>query len=123
MTETLTKKQKQVLDHIEEFIKEHGFAPSYREIAEHFDLSSVATVHEHVRTLEDKGYIKVREGEARAIEITSDGGIEYSDQKLELPLAGLITAGEPIEAVEDGSKNVVLPEIIINSAQECFALR
>ena len=51
----LTKKQKQILDFITQFIQSYEYAPSYREIAEHFGLSSTATIHEHVKALEDKG--------------------------------------------------------------------
>ncbi|MDP3964672.1 MAG: winged helix-turn-helix transcriptional regulator, partial [bacterium] len=70
MTEPLTKKQKEILDFIVEFMKVNEYAPSYREIGEHLGLSSPATVAEHVRSLEDKGYLKLQEGRARSLELT-----------------------------------------------------
>ncbi|EKD49485.1 MAG: hypothetical protein ACD_63C00125G0003 [uncultured bacterium] len=117
---TLTKKQRQIFDYIEEFMKSAGFAPSYREIAEHFGLSSVATVHDHIKSLEDKGYISISEGSARSIEIL-DGHFMFRDHTLELPLAGLIAAGEPIEAIEGNEKITVPPDLV--RGEKCFALQ
>ncbi len=117
---SLTKKQKQILDYIEEFVKEFGYAPSYREIGEHFGLTSPATIFQHIKSLEDKGYIKVKTGEARSIEIIEDGTISYNERTIELPLAGLITAGEPIEAIEE-SETISIPSEM-KPIGECFAL-
>lgn len=102
-TATLTKKQRHIFDYITEFIKTNRYSPSYQEIADYFRLSSKATVYEHVRTLEDKGYIKVADHKARAMEIMNVDEAEFphSLAAIELPLVGLITAGEPIEAIEE----------------------
>ena len=54
----LTKRQKQILDYIKKYIKENGYAPSLEEIRRHFKLSSVATIHQHIETLKEKGYLK-----------------------------------------------------------------
>ncbi len=94
----LTKKQKEILDFISQFIQTNDYAPSYREIADYFGLSSTATVHEHVKALEDKGLISTSHNAARSLELTT---IQRFGQAIELPLVGLITAGEPIEAVEN----------------------
>lgn len=94
----LTKKQKEILDFISQFIQTNDYAPSYREIADYFGLSSTATVHEHVKALEDKGLISTSHNAARSLELTT---IQRFGQSIELPLVGLITAGEPIEAVEN----------------------
>jgi len=114
MSKGLTKKQREIFDFIVGFMEEHGFAPSYREIAEYFDLASVSTVHDHVRALASKGYLKTSEGEARAIEI-----MEFEDSKENsgvraLPLYGLIAAGEPIEALADTEK-VMVPQTMLGS--------
>ncbi|KKP90707.1 MAG: LexA repressor [Parcubacteria group bacterium GW2011_GWA2_36_10] len=94
----LTKKQKEILDFISQFIQTNDYAPSYREIADYFGLSSTATVHEHVKALEDKGLISTSHNAARSLELTT---IQRFGQAIELPLVGLITAGEPIEAIEN----------------------
>ncbi len=101
----LTKKQKQILDYVTEFIQLNGYAPSYREIAEYFGLSSTATVHDHIRALEDKGLITSTHNAARSLELVS-----YRFGKaIELPLVGLIAAGEPIEAIEQ-NETISVPQ-------------
>lgn len=92
----LTKRQKQVLDFIKNFISEHGYSPSLEEISQNFDLSSLATAHKHVSNLAAKGVIKRGWNRSRSIELLDD----EVRQVRELPLLGLIAAGKPIEAVE-----------------------
>ena len=65
----LTKRQKEILDYIDGFIAEQGYAPSFEEIAESFGYSSLATVHEHLSNLERKGYIRKSYNESRSIEM------------------------------------------------------
>ena len=85
----LTKRQKEILDYIESFIDEQGYAPSFEEIAESFGYSSLATVHEHLSNLERKGYIRKSYNESRSIELVrSDTGtpeIAVSYTNLTLP--------------------------------------
>jgi len=99
MPKDLTKKQKEILNFIVEYIKEHDYAPSFREIGEEFNLSSPATVHKHVEALRQKGMLKSGFNEARSLELTSK--VWKLGKSVELPLLGLIQAGQPIEAVED----------------------
>lgn len=94
----LTKKQKEVLDFIIEYIDDRGYAPSYRDIGEELGLSSPSTVHSHVQGLSEKGYLKVTD-EARSIELTNK--VRRTKPAIQLPLLGLIAAGQPIEAIED----------------------
>ncbi len=58
MGDNITKRQRQILDFINDFSGEHGYSPSYREIGEHFGLSSTATIHAHVSALQKKGLVK-----------------------------------------------------------------
>ncbi len=118
MTEPLTKKQKEVLDFVTEFIKINEYSPSYRELADHLGLSSPATIHEHIKSLEDKGYLKVPAGRARALELTRTNRFRKA---IELPLAGLITAGEPIEAVEE-RETISVPADIVRD-ENSFVLK
>ncbi|MFA6130904.1 MAG: transcriptional repressor LexA [Patescibacteria group bacterium] len=109
----LTKKQREVLNCIEQFIREHGYTPSYREIAKSMGLASPSTVHEHVQALCEKGVINTGEdGAARSIELTEV--TELSSMSIILPLAGLITAGEPIEAVEENEAIAVPTDFVVN---------
>ncbi len=112
---TLTKKQAEIFAFIRSHKAEHGYAPSYREIAEHFDLSSPATVHQHVQSLVEKGVITVGEdGEARSIEvIVQEKPAAFA---VMLPLAGLITAGAPIEAVEQNETMAVPTNFVVDGS-------
>ena len=93
----ITKRQKQILDYIRSYIDKNGFAPSLGEIKRHFRLSSFSSVHYLVDQLREKGYLKKENFKARAIEIPKSSKID----EVELPLLGLIAAGEPIEAIEN----------------------
>ncbi len=65
----LTKRQSEILNYLQEHIRERGYAPSFEEIAEQFNFQSVARVHEHLTNLELKGYIHRTHNESRAIEV------------------------------------------------------
>ncbi len=87
---TLTKKQAEVLAYIRQHVEDHGYAPSYREIAEHFNLSSPATIHQYVKTLTEKGYLSnAEDGSARSLEVLKPE--KTFPFAIELPLVGLIT--------------------------------
>lgn len=93
--ETLTKRQKQILDYIEQFIDQNGYAPSYREIGEFFGLSSVSTIAEHIDSLANKGFLQKDANEARSLQLTPT----WDEQSFEIPLMGSIAAGSPIQAI------------------------
>jgi repressor LexA len=113
----LTKKQKEILDFITQFIQTNSYAPSYREIAEYFGYSSTATVHEHIKSLEDKGLITSSHNAARSLEV-----VEHRFGKaIELPLAGLITAGSPIEAIETND-TIAVPQNLVKD-ENSFVLK
>lgn len=105
----LTKRQKEILDHIGAFIEERGYAPSFEEIAEHFGYSSLATVHEHLSNLERKGYIRKSYNESRSVELVSQ---ESTAPAIELPLLGAVAAGLPIEVMEERETLAVPPDMI-----------
>jgi repressor LexA len=101
----LTKRQKEVLDFLVSFETKHGYAPSFEEIGKGLKLTSLATVHKHITTLERKGFIRRGYNQSRSIEIlqlprsVKEQVIERRVQ--ELPLVGRIAAGRPLEALED----------------------
>jgi repressor LexA len=120
MGDNLTKRQRQVLDFITEFTRSKGYAPSYREIGENFNLSSPATVHAHIQALKQKGLLKNSFNEARSIEIINTNVNWLAS--LELPLVGLITAGEPIEAIEE-KEAISVPADFVNDSANSYVLR
>lgn len=115
----LTPKQKQILDFIEKFTKDNDYAPSYREIAENFGFSSVATVAEHVENLKIKGYLTNDEGyrSLRVVGVEVEPGSVFSGN---VPLLGAIQAGKPIEAIRT-SETLEIPRDMMSN--NVFALK
>ena len=119
MGNNLTKRQRQILDFINDFSLKNGYSPSYREIGEEFGLSSVATIHAHVSALEKKGLVKKSHNEARSIELINNT-VNWAEA-VELPLAGLITAGEPIEAIET-KETIAIPASFVTDNVNSYVL-
>lgn len=118
----LTPKQRAILDFITEFIEENNYSPSYREIAEHFNLSSPATIAEHVEALKSKGYLRDNISGSRALQLIDE--TEQSESGLleeaVIPLMGLIAAGSPIEAIRT-NETIDIPRDM--AGKQVFALR
>jgi repressor LexA len=100
----LTKRQKEVLDYIADFIDEHGYSPSYEELAQGLKLASLATVHKHVEGLESRHYLRRGFNQSRSIEVAPKYLSERRKAKQpgppsEVQLLGRIAAGKPVEAV------------------------
>ena len=114
----LTKRQKEILDYLQEFIQQHGYAPSLEEIGRRFSLSSLATVHKHLTNLQEKGFIRRAWNRSRSVELvpTRVGG-----RAMELPLLGYVAAGHPIEAVA-GSETISVPDTLIGK-RDSYVLR
>jgi repressor LexA len=106
---TLTKRQKEILDFIEEGIRENGYAPTLEEIGTRFGLRSLATVHKHVANLEAKGLVRRKWNHSRAIELVAN---RRKVRAVELPLLGRVAAGHPIEAIE-GNDCIEVPESLV----------
>jgi len=114
----LTRRQRQVLEVIREFIERNGFSPSLEEIGEELGLSSVATVHKHVSLLVEKGFVQRTWNQNRSIELTN------SDRPatVRLPLSGTIAAGLPIEAVTT-NETLCVPADMVHDPEISYALR
>ena len=115
----LTRKQKQILDYLQAYTAENGYAPSYEEIAQNFGYGSLATVHEHIENLRRKGYIRKGYNESRSVEVVPP---ETTTAAIELPLLGLVAAGVPIEAIED-RETLSVPEDMLRRGGRNFVLR
>ncbi|HEY6467724.1 MAG TPA: transcriptional repressor LexA [Candidatus Acidoferrales bacterium] len=101
----LTKRQKEVLNYLVGFINKNGYSPSFEEIAHALKLTSLATVHKHLSTLEKKNFIRRGYNQSRSIEVIQlpkPVREEILDRHVvELPLRGRIAAGRPLEAIEE----------------------
>lgn len=110
----LTLKQKRVLKFIWEKIKSENIPPTIREIGSHFNFSSTGTVRDYLSSLAEKGYIRLKQGQARAIELVNE-------RIFQIPIIGKVRAGPPELAFEDIDGYVNLDNFLFN--QEVFALR
>ena len=120
----LTKKQGEVLKFVKEFMVSHGYPPTVREIDEALGLSSPATTHYHLKGLEEKGYIRKNGSKNRAIELLVDNEYAKKNEEIvEVPLLGKITAGNPIEAIENPGEYFSLPAYLIPKQKEVFTLK
>ena len=112
MAEPLTKRQKEVLDYVTQFIELHGYAPSYREIAAHFNYGSVATVAEHIESLVAKGMLQKGDNEARSIQLVRADHIDHTPA-MSLPILGLVAAGQPIETLGLHPETLEVPSFMV----------
>lgn len=115
----LTKRQKEILDFLEGFLAENGYAPSFEEIARHFGYTSLATVHEHLENLKQKGYIRKSYNASRSLELVPSGSTAAA---VELPLLGSVAAGYPIETIQD-NESLAVPEELLGRGGEHYVLR
>jgi repressor LexA len=115
----LTKRQRQILEYLQTHISEHGYAPSFEEIAERFGFQSLATVHEHLTNLEKKGYIHRSYNESRSIEVQPPRGTASAS---EVPLLGKVAAGMPIESLMH-DETVAVPDGMLPRRGPNYALR
>jgi len=104
-----TDKREKILSFLREFTTENGYAPSIREIMQAVGLNSTATVHYHLKSLNESGEISIDGGKNRAITLQQPKGV---------PIIGLVTAGQPILAVEN-----IEGYLPWEADDDCFALR
>lgn len=125
MAITLYKRQKQILDFIAQYIQRNGYSPTLQDIANAIGVSSLATVHEHLETMEKKGVIKRRDGSVRGIEILDPTIADKSAQlaTIELPVLGFIAAGAPIEPHTDPNATLRVSAGLTSGKKRAFVLQ
>lgn len=122
--EKLTDRQEHILQIIKKLIATNGYPPTVREIGEQANLHSPATIHFHLKKLEEKGYIKKGNSKNRTIEVlVPNEYLEKDENVIEVPLLGKVTAGTPIEAIETPNEFFALPANIVNNKKEVFTLK
>lgn len=127
----LSDRQRDILDFLSEFILRNGYPPSVREIGDAVGLSSSSTVHSHLNSLENKGYIKRDPSSARAISLIAQedagagagsaagaAGAADAHRRLprtvvELPLVGRVAAGIPTLADQNIEDSLLMPKQIV----------
>ncbi|EOT47695.1 MULTISPECIES: transcriptional repressor LexA [Enterococcus] len=122
MARRTESRQLEVLKFIHTKVVEKGYPPTVREIGAAVQLSSTSTVHGHLARLEKKGYIQRDPTKPRAIELTTKGLEVLDIAPTQIPLLGVVTAGEPILAVEDASDFFPLPPDFLHEQSQLFML-
>lgn len=120
--QALYPRQKQVLAFIEKYIADNGYAPTLTMIQDFLGVHSLSTVHEHLIKLEEKGFLR-RSDRGRKIELMLTQG-SFAGSIINVPLVGLITAGQPIDTIEEVGEYLTLPsELVGNKNVYCLKVR
>ena len=123
----LTKKQKELLVYLTDFIGKNQISPSFEEMKEAVNLKSKSGIHRLITSLEQRGFIKRLKHRARAMEITKslDSFIDLNSNNnvLNIPLIGSIAAGDPIEAINNADEFIPVPNTIVSSKYKYFGLK
>ena len=115
---SLTPRQREILEYIRHFLLERGYAPSIPEIGRAFSLTSTATIHKHLKALEERGAIRRMRGRQRFVELA---GETAGRGTVKLAVTGILSAGEPIQVVAD-AESVEVPEGLVPKTR-CYALK
>ncbi len=118
----LTKRQSELLDFVQEFIKTRRYSPSYREIMDHFHFSSLGTVYRHIKVLKRKGVLSGEKYGGRSIHLAEVTKPMNSHGELELPFIGHISAGLPLETFPQSQK-LAVPDFLVQAPDRTYALR
>lgn len=122
--DSLSHKQNEILIFIKKFMAENKFSPSVRDICKGVNLNSPATVHVHLTNLINKGIIKRNPKNNRLIELMVPNEFETNvDSVINVPLLGKVTAGNPIEAIENPDEYFSLPSEMVPTGKNIFTLR
>lgn len=122
MALVIYSRQRQILDFLRQYIQSKGFAPKLKEIAQAIGVSSLATVHEHLASLERKGLIKRKFGKARSLEIVGED-VNFSQEGIEVPILGFIAAGSPIEPYTDPNASITIPSEFVSGKKRTYVLQ
>lgn len=122
MAVVIYKRQRQILDFIKQHISTTGSAPTLRQIANALHVNSLATVHEHLQTLEAKGLIKREHGKTRSIELLDD---KFNPEKksVTVPILGFIAAGAPLEPITDPNASIDIAPSFASGGKRIYVLQ
>src|SRR5918994_2748009 len=122
-TPLLTARQQEILQFLVDYLDDHGYPPTVREIGDAVGLASPSTVHAHLANLERAGMLKRDPTKPRALELIGrDRGDRHDSKLLSLPLVGEIAAGGPLLAEENVEDYLEVPELLAAGGAD-FLLR
>jgi repressor LexA len=117
------ERQRKILEFIAATLRARGYPPSVREIAKAVGLASTSAVHHHLEILEREGYLERGEAQSRALRLTPNAALKLglsselmpgamSAEAHVVPIVGEIAAGGPIEAYQDASESMAIPDML-----------
>lgn len=118
---SLAPVQRKTLEYLRNFVADHGFAPTLKDISNYIGVKSPSTAHFHLSRLEEKGFLK-RDGDG-AFELVENEQLEHVNGPCSVPLLGLIAAGAPIEAIEDTSVMIDIPPQFLDRRGDIYCLQ
>ena len=125
----LTKKQKELFEFLSSYISQNNISPSFEEMKIAVNLRSKSGIHRLITSLEQRGFIKRLKHKARAMEITkslSNNPVNFfqknENHAVTIPLLGSISAGNPIEAIENPNDFISVPSNFISTNNQYFGL-
>lgn len=118
----LSERQKKILDFVRDFINAKGYPPAVREIGAAVGLSSSASVHNHLKRLQEYGFLVRDAAKPRALELMSENDAWRNKIVVPVPLVGRVTAGQPILAVENIEETYPIPRDLIGCDEDVFML-
>jgi len=104
----LTERQRKVLEVIEDFILEHGYSPTIRQLGKLLRMANPSAVFKHVLSLEKKGYVRREDGEIRVAGFSASG-----ETQVKVPLVGFVPAGHPKEVFDVSGEGVDVPDWMV----------
>lgn len=121
--DTISEKQEEILQYIKDTILKKGYPPSVREICEAVHLKSTSSVHSHLATLEERGYIRRDPTKPRTIEILDDSfALNLNREMANLPVVGTVAAGQPLLADQNIEEYFPVPVELLPNA-DSFMLK
>ena len=118
----LSERQRNILKFVRDFINRKGYPPAVREIGTAVGLSSSASVHNHLKKLQEYGFIQRDAAKPRALELMSESDAWRNKLLVPVPLVGKVTAGNPILAVENIEETYPIPRDLIGCDDDVFML-
>jgi repressor LexA len=118
----LYEKQRQIVDYIAQHIQRYNSFPSLKDLADAFNLNSLATVHEHLQRLVKKGVLKKNKGWGKGFELVDEYLTRYIGG-VRLPILGFIAAGQPIEPYTDPDEHIAVSPHLVTGKSRAFVLR
>lgn len=118
----LTKRQRELIDYIQEFIVGKGYSPSYRDIGNHFGFSSLGSVYRHIHALKRKGVLQSESHTSRSITPVVNSSVPRSNDELEISFIGYLSAGKPIQILPE-AKKMVVPRQFVQDPKGTYILQ